>query len=102
MPRSKPQLRATIADVAQRANVSIATVSRVLNTTGPVAEETVTRVQAAIADLNFKPHAAARGLATRRTDTIGLILDEIGRDFFPPMLRGIEAAAQANGFGLLI
>jgi DNA-binding LacI/PurR family transcriptional regulator len=72
------------------------------NATAPVAVETVERVQAAIGELNFSPQAAARGLATRRTNTIGLIIDEIGRDFFPPMLRGIEAAAQEGGFGLLI
>ncbi len=102
MRKVQPAQRPTIEDVARKAGVSIATVSRVVNANGPVATDTLTRVQAAIADLHFRPHAAARGLATRQTKTIGLILDEIGRDFFAPMLRGIEAAAQATGFDLLI
>jgi DNA-binding LacI/PurR family transcriptional regulator len=94
--------RATILDVAARAGVSIATVSRVLNKTGPVAEATTTRVFDAIRELNYTPHAAARVLASRRTNTLGLILREISGPFFQPMLRGIEAAASEHGFDLLI
>ncbi len=94
--------RATIADVAERAGVSIATVSRVMNKTGPVAEATAARVQSAILELNFTPHAAARGLASRKTNTIGLILRDISGEFFQPMLRGIEAGTRAYGFDLLI
>jgi LacI family transcriptional regulator len=92
----------TISDVAQLAGVSISTVSRVLNETAPVAEETVQRVRAAIKKLNYVPHAAARTLAVRRTNTIGLLLPEISGAFFAPMLRGIEAGIQAGGFDLLI
>jgi len=94
--------RPTIADVAERAGVSIATVSRVINKTGQVAESTAERVQSAILELNFTPHAAARGLATRRTNTIGLILSDISGEFFQPMLRGIEAGTREYGFDLLI
>jgi len=92
----------TIADVARRAEVSIATVSRVLNGTTPVYAETAERVRAAIEDLQFVPRTAARMLASRRTDTIGLLLPEIGGTFFAPLLRGIESEAQAAGFDLLI
>ncbi|HSS98584.1 MAG TPA: LacI family DNA-binding transcriptional regulator, partial [Terriglobales bacterium] len=94
--------RATIADVAERAGVSIATVSRVMNKTGQVAEATAARVQSAILELNFTPHAAARGLASRKTKTIGLILRDISGEFFQPMLRGIEAGTREYGFDLLI
>lgn len=94
--------RATIADVAERAGVSIATVSRVLNKTGQVSSTTASRVQVAIEELNFTPHAAARGLASRKTNTIGLILREIGGEFFQPMLRGIEAGTREHGYDLLI
>lgn len=94
--------RATILDVAARAGVSIATVSRVLNKTGPVAETTTNRVFDAIRELNYTPHAAARVLASRRTNTLGLILREISGPFIQPMLRGIEAAASEHGFDLLI
>jgi DNA-binding LacI/PurR family transcriptional regulator len=98
MPPSRP----TIADVAQRACVSIATVSRVLNGTAPVDTETAERVRDAIAALNYFPHAAARTLASRRTETIGLLLPEISGAFFQPLLRGVEAGVSEAGFDLLI
>ena len=93
---------ATIADVADRAGVSIATVSRVLNRTTRVSEETARRVQKAIDDLGFVPQAAARHLASRKTSTIGLLLPEVSSEFFFPILRGIEAATRQAGFDLLI
>jgi DNA-binding LacI/PurR family transcriptional regulator len=94
--------RPTIADVARLAEVSIATVSRVLNRTVPVDAETAGRVRLAVAELNYIPHAAARTLASRRTDTIGMLLPEIGGEFFQPLLRGIELAASETGYDLLI
>ncbi len=92
----------TIADVAGRAGVSIATVSRVLNGTTPVVPETAERIHAAIRELHYVPRTAARVLASRRTDTIGLLLPEIGEAFFGTLLRGIEAEARSAGFDLLI
>ena len=92
----------TISDVAQKAGVSIATVSRVINGTSAVATGTAERVQEAIRELAFVPRAAARVLASRRTETLGLLLPEIGGAFFSPLLRGIEAEAQLAGFDLLI
>ena len=92
----------TIADVAKRAGVSIATVSRVINGNTPVVASTAERVQTAIKELNFVPRTAARVLASRRTNTIGLLLPEIGGWFFPSILRGIESAARQAGFDLLI
>lgn len=92
----------TILDVARRAGVSIATVSRVLNGSTPVATETAARVAAAIEELAFVPRAAARGLASHRTQALGLVLPEIGREFFLPLLRGIEAEARAAGYDLLV
>jgi DNA-binding LacI/PurR family transcriptional regulator len=98
-PKSKS---VTISDVAKQAGVSISTVSRVLNGTVPVQQEKADRVRAAMDELQFVPRAAARVLASRRTNTIGLLLPEIGGWFFPSMLRGIEAAARAAGYDLLI
>jgi LacI family transcriptional regulator len=92
----------TIADVAKLAGVSTATVSRVLNQTAPVSEETAARVRAAIADLNYLPSAAARGLASRKTNMIGLLTTDISAPFFTPILSGIEAGAREAGLGLLI
>jgi len=94
--------RSTIADVARRAGVSIATVSRVLNRTAPVEAGTAERVRAAVTELNYVPHAAARTLASRKTNTLGLLLPEIGGEFFQPLLRGIEAGASEAGYDLLI
>lgn len=92
----------TISDVAEKAGVSIATVSRVINGTTPVAVETEQRVRDAISKLAFVPRAAARVLASNRTETLGLLLPEIGGAFFSPLLRGIEAEARVAGFDLLI
>jgi LacI family transcriptional regulator len=92
----------TIADVARQAGISIATVSRVLNGIGSVSERTDRRVRAAIDDLNYVPRSAARVLASRKTDTLGLLLPEIGGTFFQPLLRGIEAGASEAGYDLLI
>jgi len=94
--------RATITDVARLAGVSISTVSRVLNDTAPVASDTVERVRDAVQKLSFTPHAAARTLAVRKTDAIGLLLPEIGSSFFVPTLRGIESAVREAGFDLII
>lgn len=94
--------RPTIADVADLAQVSIATVSRVLNQSAPVGEEAAVRVRHAVAALDYRPAAAARVLATRRTNTIGLVLSRIGGDYFAPLLRGIEAEVAAAGMNLLI
>ncbi len=93
----------TIRDVARLANVSIATVSRVLNGVGQIAPETEERVRTAIATLNFVPKAAAQSLSNNKTNVIGLLLPEIDwANFFPPMLRGIEAGCYDSGFELLI
>jgi len=100
-PHARTQ-QATIADVAERAQVSIATVSRVLNGTAPVIEATAVRVREAISDLHYVPRSAARVLASRRTNIIGLLLPEIGGAFFQLMLRGIEAGVREAGFDLLI
>jgi LacI family transcriptional regulator len=92
----------TIADVARHAQVSIATVSRVLNGTTPVQPAKADRVRLAMDELQFVPRHAARVLASRRTNTIGLVMSEISGAFFPPMLKGIEAGAHEAGYDLLI
>src|SRR3954454_24176649 len=104
MPVSKlrPKSAVTAVDVARRAGVSIATVSRVLGRTANVSEEVTERVLAAVVELGYVPHAAARNLAQGKTTTLGLLLPEIGVDFFAPMLRGIESAAREAGYDLII
>jgi DNA-binding LacI/PurR family transcriptional regulator len=103
MPETlKTPSRPTISDVARRAGVSTATVSRVINRAAPVAEETAQRVWAAVDALGYTPSAPARMLASDRTGTIGLVIPEISGDFFAPMLRGIENGVRDLGYDLLI
>ncbi len=102
MARPRASSRATIADVARRAGVSTATVSRLLNGTGPVADGTAALVRAAVSEMDYTPRAAAQSLARGKTDTLGLLLPDIGGVYFSPLVRGIEAAAQRAGFDLLI
>jgi LacI family transcriptional regulator len=94
--------RPTIEDVAREAQVSIATVSRVLNDSAPVAIEVAARVRHVVAELDYRPTAAAQVLARRRSNAIGLLLSRISGDYFAPLLRGIEAEVSAAGMNLLI
>lgn len=93
---------ATISDVAAHAGVSIATVSRVLNGNTPVQADKAERVRRAIAELNFVPRPAARALASRKTNTIGLVFSEIRGAFFPHLLKGIESQLHEAGYELLV
>ena len=92
----------TIRDVARLAGVSVATVSRYINQTATIADETGRRVQEAMDTLKFTPHPIARNLATQRTNTIGLLLSDIGGQFYTPLLRGVEAVSSEAGYDLLI
>jgi len=93
----------TIRDVADQAGVSVATVSRYINATAPVSPDVASRLDEVMAGLKYVPHAAARHLATQRTNAIGLLLTvNIYGDFFTPMLHGIEEAIGEAGFNLLI
>jgi len=98
-PRTRPP---TIADVAHHAGVSIATVSRVLNGTTPVEPAKAERVRLAVDTLQFVPRTAARMLASRKTNTIGLLFSEIRGAFFPLLLKGVEAEVHSAGYELLI
>lgn len=93
----------TIKDVARQANVSITTVSRVLNKTEhAVSPETKEKVLNAIADLGFYPNAMARGLHMNKTKTIGLIIPDISNPYYPSIVRGVEDSAQDLGYTVII
>lgn len=83
----------SIRDIARECNVSVATVSRVLNNSEAVKEETRTLVQSVIDRYNYKPNELARGLYTQRTKSIGVILPEITNHFFAKVFLEIEKAA---------
>jgi LacI family transcriptional regulator len=90
--------RASIKDVAQRAGVSTATVSHVLNDTRFVREETRQKVLAAIDALQYQPSVIARGLATNATQTVGLIISDITNPFFTAVARGVEDELNRDGY----
>lgn len=92
----------TIKDVAREAEVSVASVSRVLNGVGRVGEATRTRILDTAERLRYVPHEGARSLIKRRTDTIGMILPDLHGEFFSEMLRGADAAARERGLHLLV
>src|SRR6266536_191311 len=98
---------ASIEEVAREAGVSITTVSHVFSEKRPVAVATRRRVLAVADRLNYRPHRAARGLATGRTMTIGLHFPFEGdplllNPFFPELLEGLSAAAAEAGYGFLL
>jgi len=93
---------ATIKDVAREANVSVASVSRVLNGLGGVTPETQKIVREVASRLNYIPDNAARSLITGRTHTIGAVLPDLYGEFFSELIRGIDLAARARGLHLLV
>jgi LacI family transcriptional regulator len=93
---------ATIRDVAREADVSVASVSRVLNGVGVVNEPTRQRVLQAVDVLKYVPHSGARSLSTSRTDTVGVILPDLFGEFFSELIRGMDVAARAHGLHLIV
>lgn len=93
---------ATIRDVARHAEVSVASVSRVLNATGVVHGPTRERILKAIQVLNYVPHTGARSLSTSRADAVGVILPDLFGEFFSELIRGMDVAARAHGLHLII
>ena len=83
-------MSATIKDVAKLAEVSISTVSRVINDSKPVRPEARRRVLKAIDDLGYKPNEIARSLVTKKSNLIGIIVDDIGNSYVAQIVRGIE------------
>jgi LacI family transcriptional regulator, repressor for deo operon, udp, cdd, tsx, nupC, and nupG len=91
-----------IKDVAKKANVSTATVSRVLSKPETVKEETAKKVLEAIKELNYQPNLLARQLRRLETKTILVVVPDITNPFFSKVLRGIESVAVANGYQVLL
>ncbi len=99
--RSRPR-PASIEDVALRAGVSTATVSRVLNKPDLVAQETSRRVMQAVDALGYRPNMLAKGLTTQHTRVIGLALPDIFGEFYSELLRGADNEAHRLGYHLLV
>jgi LacI family transcriptional regulator len=92
----------TIKDVAREAKMSVATVSRVLNGSGPVSEDTRLLIHEVAGRMRYVPHSGARSLITSKTQTLGVLLPDLYGEFFSEVIRGMDDTAQRNGFHLLI
>ena len=95
-------MKATIRDVAKRANVSVATVSRVINNKGYVYEETRKSVLKSIDELGFEPNQLARSLTNHRSKMIGVIVPHVGTTFYGQLIEGIEHAALGYGYKTML
>jgi LacI family transcriptional regulator len=93
---------ASIYDVARESDVSVFTVSAVVNNKAHVGKKLRDRVDAAILKLNYRPNLIARSLAKQQTHTIGMVVPDIANPFFPMVVRGAEDAAREHGYNLLI
>ena len=93
---------ATIRDVAAKAGVSAATVSRIINNKGQATPETIARVHAVIKELGYKPNVVARSLTSRKSNTIALLVPTISNPFFPELARGVEDVANSYGLNIFL
>jgi DNA-binding LacI/PurR family transcriptional regulator len=92
----------TIKQIASRANVSIATVSRALNNDCRVTDETRKKVLNISKELNYKPNLVARNFVKKTSYTIGLVLPEISDEFFTDIIRGVDEITYKNGFFTMV
>ena len=97
--QTRPQ---TIADVAARAGVSLATVSRVMNGNSSVDHALAERVRTAAAELNYTASPLARSLVLGKTHTIAVVVPDLENPSFHGVLRGLSRAAARNGYHILI
>lgn len=99
---AKPTAPATLTDVARRAGVSPATVSRILNGTAKVADDKREAVLAAISELNFAPNQMAQSLKHGRSMTIGIVVQDIASPFFDEILHGVDDGLKGTGYASVI
>ncbi len=92
----------SIFDVAKLADVSISTVSRVINGREVVHPRTRERVESAIAQLGYKPNAFARGLMLHKSEIVGLVLPDIHGEFYSEIIRGANQQARKMGYNLVV
>ncbi|TWT47544.1 LacI family DNA-binding transcriptional regulator [Botrimarina hoheduenensis] len=95
-------MAASIEDVAKRANVSISTVSRVLNRRNIVNSETRKRVEEAIDALGYRPNVFARGLMLRKSNILGLVLPDLHGEFYSEIIRGANQKTRELGYHMLV
>ena len=91
-----------ITEIAKRANVSTATVSRTLNQSGPVKAATARKVWRAVTEMNYYPNSHARALVSGRSRLIGLIVSDITNPFFPELIRAFQDLATQKQYDVLL
>ena len=96
--------RTTLADVAKRAGVNVSTVSRSLNqeTEGQVSKATVKKIRKIADEMAYSPNTVARGLRTRKSMTIGVIVPDLTNPIFPPIVRGVDSILFSRGYSALV
>jgi DNA-binding LacI/PurR family transcriptional regulator len=99
---SQPAGRATIHDVARLAEVSTATVSRVLSGGKPVSTQVADRVRAAAQEVGYRPNPAAQTLLRGSSQTVGVVAPDLANPYFAEILKGIAAEASADGHHTLV
>jgi LacI family transcriptional regulator len=92
----------TIKDVARRAGVGIATVSRTLHNSSRLRPETAARVRQAIEELGYRPNTHAQSLASGRSHMLGMVVSDISNPFFPGLVKGFEEVALADGYDVFV
>jgi len=91
-----------LVDIAKHLNISVSTVSRVINGKDRVSDETREKVLKAIKELNYSPNEIARSLRSRSSKTIGIIVPDISNEFFALLSKGAESVAKNNGYLLIL
>ena len=94
--------KTTIKDIAKALGLSVATVSRSLNSSHEVSEETRMRVLSKARELSYKPNIHARNLLKRRNNMVGVVVPEFTTFFFPEIIIGIQEVLNAEGYQVLI
>jgi len=96
-------MKVTIRDIAEIAGVSVATVSRVINNKSKgVSEATRERIWKIVKEKNFQPSAIARGLVTKKSKIIGLLIPDITNPYYPELAKGVEDAASERGYNTIL
>lgn len=94
--------RVTIAEVAEEAGVSMMTVSRAMNNKEGLSEETRQRILRIAQEMGYRPSGLARGLATQRTETVGLVVPDIANPFFSQIAKGVENVARVHSYNVFL
>lgn len=95
-------MKVKLQDIARHLNISVSTVSRVLNNKDRVDEKTRERVLKALEELNYQPNEIARSLRNKSSRTVGIIVPDISNEFFTMLIKGAEAVAKRNGYLLIL